>query len=301
MAEKVFKSGFVGIFGRPNVSKSTLLNRILGHKVAIVTPKPQTTRTRILGILHRPDCQIVFIDTPGIHNPIHKLGEILVQNAMRATKDSDLNIYIVDATEDLVQDDIDALEKIYEKSKAPLVVAVNKIDLNPDINLKSIDFQVGGIKEPEAVIPISALNGTNVDLLLDKIIEILPEGPPFYDEGTLTDQRPEDIAAEIIREKLIMAVHQEVPYNSAVEIESMGPDENNPEVLRIDANIIVARPGQKALVIGRGGKRIKSIGTQARLELEQIFGRKIFLNLWVKIRPDWFKKERAIRELGYMR
>ena len=160
MAEKVFKSGFVGIFGRPNVGKSTLLNRILGHKVAIVTPKPQTTRTRILGILHRPDCQIVFIDTPGIHNPIHKLGEILVQNAMRATKDSDLNIYIVDATEDLVQDDIDALEKIYEKSKAPLIVAVNKIDLNPDINLKSIDFQVGGIKEPEAVIPISALNGT---------------------------------------------------------------------------------------------------------------------------------------------
>ncbi len=296
-----FRSGFVALLGRTNVGKSTLLNKILGQKVSIVTPKPQTTRTRILGILHRPSYQIVFVDTPGIHSPIHRLGEVLVENAYRAVRDSDVNAFVVDATEGLVGEDIEILEKVYEKSKAPLIVAVNKIDVAPEVELEQIEARIAEVKKPAHIVPISALMGTNVDEFVDRLVELLPQGPPFFEPETITDQRPDEIAAEIIREKIIMAVHQEVPYHTAVEIEHFGPLENNPDILHIRATIIVARPGQKALVIGRGGKRIKSIGTQARLELEQIFGQKVFLELWVKVRKNWFENDKLIAQLGYKR
>ncbi|MCD6532174.1 GTPase Era [bacterium] len=296
-----FKSGFVAILGRPNVGKSTLLNNLLGTKVASTTPKPQTTRTRILGVLHGKGYQIAFIDTPGIHDPINKLGEYLVKNAMRSLRDSDLNLFLVEAPAGFVDEDHTALQQIYEKSSAPLVLVINKIDLAPDYDEDAIVSAASQIQKPERVVPISAAKRINLDELVDTIVELLPEGPPFYDSDFITDTSYEEIVAEIIREKLIMSVYQEIPYQSAVVVEKIGPKEDNPDILHIQANIIVARPGQKVIVIGKGGSTLKKIGTLAREELEQFFGQKVFLELWVKVRENWYKSDRAIKEFGYNR
>ena len=294
-----FKSGFVAILGRPNVGKSTLLNNLLGTKVASTTPKPQTTRTRILGVLHGKGYQIAFIDTPGIHDPINKLGEYLVKNAMRSLRDSDLNLFLVEAPAGFVDEDHTALQQIYEKSSAPLVLVINKIDLAPDYDEDAIVSAASQIQKPERVVPISAAKRINLDELVDTIVELLPEGPPFYDSDFITDTSYEEIVAEIIREKLIMSVYQEIPYQSAVVVEKIGPKEDNPDILHIQADIIVARPGQKVIVIGKGGSTLKKIGTLAREELEQFFGQKVFLELWVKVRENWYKSDRAIKEFGY--
>lgn len=303
MADADFKSGFVALIGRPNVGKSTLLNKLLGQKITIVTPKPQTTRTRILGILHNPEYQIVFVDTPGIHSLSagagHRLGEVLVQNAIRAIRDSDINILMLDATDGLTEEDIAVSEKIARKSSAPVLVAVNKIDISPNVDISTIKTRLSKVCRIDGVVPISALEGENIGILLEKIISLLPQGPPFFESDTISDQRPEEIAAEIIREKITMALYQEVPYHTAVAIDRFAPSENNPNVLHIQANIIVAKSGQKALVIGRKGRRIKAIGTLAREELEHIFGKKVFLQLWVKIRPKWFDDDVTIKSLGY--
>ena len=297
----IFKSGFVAILGRPNVGKSTLLNKILGQKVAIVTPKPQTTRTRILGILHGENYQIVFVDTPGIHSPVHRLGEVLVENALRSARDSDINLFMLDAEDGITCDDIEAIEKVYRKSHAPLIMTINKIDLRPNLNIDTIANEISLIHKAEAIIAISALDGTNVNALVEKVLAVLPEGPPFFENDTITDQSDAEIAAEAIREKIMLELYQEVPYQTAVEIETIEPSENNAEILVIRANILVARPGQKALVLGKDGNRIKSIGIAAREELEKIFEQKVFLELWVKVKPDWFKKDRIISDLGYKR
>ncbi|MCD6595824.1 GTPase Era [bacterium] len=294
-----FKSGFIAILGRPNVGKSTLLNKLLGEKVAIITPKPQTTRNRILGVLDKENFQIVFIDTPGIHKPIHRLGEILVKSAYSATRDSDINLFLIDSANGFNSEDIEIIRKIYSKSNTPLILAVNKIDINSDIDIDEIERKIRAITDIGAIVQISALNGTNLDLLLGEIIKILPNGPRYYDKDFLTDVGNAQTAAEIIREKLIISLHQEVPYQSAVIVETFEPKKDNPKIFHIQANIIVARSGQKALVIGTKGKRIKQIGTSARIELEKIFDKKIFLELWVKIRPDWFKKDKFIKEYGY--
>ena len=296
-----FKSGFVAILGRPNVGKSTLLNNLLGTKVASTTPKPQTTRTRILGVLHGKGYQIAFIDTPGIHHPINKLGEYLVKNAMRSLRDSDLNLFLVEAPAGFVDEDHTALQQIYEKSSAPLVLVINKIDLAPDYDEDTIVSAASQIQKPERVVSISAAKRINLDELVDTIVELLPEGPPFYDSDFITDTSYEEIVAEIIREKLIMSVYQEIPYQSAVVVEKIGPKEDNPDILHIQADIIVARPGQKVIVIGKGGSTLKKIGTLAREELEQFFGQKVFLELWVKVRENWYKSDRAIKEFGYNR
>ncbi|RLG39973.1 MAG: GTPase Era [Thermoproteota archaeon] len=296
-----FKSGFVAILGRPNVGKSTLLNNLLGTKVASTTPKPQTTRTRILGVLHGKGYQIAFIDTPGIHDPINKLGEYLVRNAMRSLRDSDLNLFLVEAPAGFTDEDSAALQQIYEKSSAPLVLVINKIDLAPDYDEDAIVSAASQIQKPERVVSISAAKRINLDELVDTIVELLPEGPPFYDSDFITDTSYEEIVAEIIREKLIMSVYQEIPYQSAVVVEKIGPKEDNPDILHIQADIIVARPGQKVIVIGKGGSTLKKIGTLAREELEQFFGQKVFLELWVKVRENWYKSDRAIREFGYNR
>ncbi len=296
-----FKSGFVAILGRPNVGKSTLLNNLLGTKVASTTPKPQTTRTRILGVLHGKGYQIAFIDTPGIHDPINKLGEYLVKNAMRSLRDSDLNLFLVEAPAGFTDEDSAALQQIYEKSSAPLVLVINKIDLAPDYDEDAIVNAASQIQKPERVVSISAAKRINLDELVDTIVELLPEGPPFYDSDFITDTSYEEIVAEIIREKLIMSVYQEIPYQSAVVVEKIGPKEDNPDILHIQADIIVARPGQKVIVIGKGGSTLKKIGTLAREELEQFFGQKVFLELWVKVRENWYKSDRAIKEFGYNR
>jgi len=296
-----FKSGFVAILGRPNVGKSTLLNNLLGTKVASTTPKPQTTRTRILGVLHGKGYQIAFIDTPGIHDPINKLGEYLVRNAMRSLRDSDLNLFLVEAPAGFTDEDSAALQQIYEKSSAPLVLVINKIDLAPDYDEDTIVSAASQIQKPERVVSISAAKRINLDELVDTIVELLPEGPPFYDSDFITDTSYEEIVAEIIREKLIMSVYQEIPYQSAVVVEKIGPKEDNPDILHIQADIIVARPGQKVIVIGKGGSTLKKIGTLAREELEQFFGQKVFLELWVKVRENWYKSDRAIKEFGYNR
>ena len=296
-----FKSGFVAILGRPNVGKSTLLNNLLGTKVASATPKPQTTRTRILGVLHGKGYQIAFIDTPGIHDPINKLGEFLVKNAMRSLKDSDLNLFLVEAPAGFTKEDRTALEQIYEKSSAPLILVINKIDLAPDYDEAEFVSAVSAVRKPDDVVAISAAKRINLDYLVDVIVEHLPEGPPFYDEDFVTDVSYEEIVAEIIREKLIMNVYQEIPYQTAVVVEKIGPLEDNPDILHIQATIIVARRGQKVIVIGKNGSTLKRIGMQARQELEQLFGQKVFLELWVKVRENWHKSERAIKEFGYNR
>ncbi len=299
--DDTFLSGFVAILGCPNVGKSTLLNRILEHKIAIVTPKPQTTRTRILGILHNPRYQIVFVDTPGIHTPIHRLGEILVANAVRAISDSDVNLVLIDASKNLTEEDAIVLETVFRKSKAPIIVVLNKMDAAKTIDLNRMSEEISAICKPDKIISISALTGENVDKLLENIVSFLPPGPPFFDKDTITDQRTDETVAEIIREKLIMAVRQEVPYHTAVMVENIAPAEKNRDVLHIRAIIFVARKGQKALVIGKAGSRIKTVGIAARTELEKLFGQKVFLELWVKVRPDWFKKDSVIGELGYKR
>lgn len=292
----------MAIVGRPNVGKSTLLNRMLGEKIAIVTSKPQTTRTRILGIIHSERYQIVFVDTPGIHDPKCTLDKALVRNAFRAVRDCDVIVYVCDATKlKLIQLDWGILSGIHKRNKAPIVVALNKIDLNSRINLEEIELVFTTLLKPKLILPISALTGENVSLLLENIVQNLTAGPPFYDEDVITDQKPFETAAETIREKVIVSFRQEVPYQTAVEITLMEPKKDNPKILHIQADIIVSSPGQKAMVIGKGGEKVKAIGTAARKELKEVFDTKIFLELWVKVRPNWFKKDLYIKKFGYDR
>jgi len=293
-----FKSGFVAILGRPNVGKSTLLNRFLGEKIAIITPKPQTTRSRILGVLHSDRYQIVFVDTPGIHEPVNRLGKVIVGKAYNSIKGSDINLFLLDSGDGLTDEDISIFGTISHRSEAPLIIAVNKIDKFSGIDISEIESGISRIRKPASIISISALEGTNTDRLLEIIIESLPYGPQYYGEDFFTDQTYIETVAEVIREKLIMQLRQEIPYESAVVVEQIEPKFDNEDILHIQANIIVSRPGQKAAIIGKNGKMIRNIGTQARIELEDVFDRKIFLELWVKVRPKWFKNDKLIKEFG---
>lgn len=290
-----FKSGFVIIIGRPNVGKSTLINRLVGSKIAIISDKPQTTRNRINGILTTGKAQIIFIDTPGIHKPQHKLGEYMVTMAIRSLEEADCILYLADASSEMGRGEKFILD-ILRTVNTPVFLALNKVDLvnKPRLAAMITDFISAG--DFAEVIPISALTGENLPLLLELLIRYLPEGPKYYPDDMVSDRPEEFIAAELIREKILTVTRDEVPHSIAVVIERM---EDKDDLLVISALVYVERESQKGIVIGKGGQKLKEIGRLAREEMENLFGCRVFLELRVKVKKDWRSREISLRQLGY--
>ncbi|MBI3756238.1 MAG: GTPase Era [Deltaproteobacteria bacterium] len=292
-----FKSGFAAIIGRPNVGKSTLLNAILGEKIAIISEKPQTTRNRIHGIKNIENAQIIFLDTPGIHDAKGYLNEFMVKEAMTAIEDVDIIIYLVEATKKIGKEDkfiIDNLNGI----KSPVILCINKADIVIKDNLLPLINEYSKAYPFKEIIPLSALKGEGVDKLLNLLIELLPEGPKYFSEDILTDQTERFIAAEIIREKVFLLTKQEIPYSTAVVVEKF---KENPQkkIVSISATINVERDSQKGIIIGKGGNMLKQIGTRARIDIERLLDTKVFLELFVKVVKDWTKDKRLLKEFGY--
>lgn len=296
--QPAFKSGFVTIAGAPNAGKSTLLNRIVGQKVSIISSKPQTTRTRILGVCHRPGAQIVFYDTPGIFAAGDRFNTKIVGTALSAAGDADLLLVVVDAARpDPAAEEILA-EKIAGR-KLPVVIALNKIDLIPDKGaLLAMIERWSARRACEAVVPVSASDGTQVEELVAALIAALPEGPPYFPEETLTDATERFIAAELIREKIFRLTGEEVPYASAVTVEAFKPSADGRRV-SIAATIHLERDSQKGIVIGKAGAMLKRIGSEARREIEQMTGAKVFLKLFVRVEKNWRKDAKAVERFGY--
>ncbi len=291
------RSGFVAVVGRPNVGKSTLMNAYLGQKIAIVSEKPQTTRNRLLGILTREDAQIIFLDTPGIHAPLHKLGEYMVETAARAIPDADVVLFIVDASVPPKGEDALVADAVRERgAELPVIMALNKIDLLPSSESPHAETYLDMLL-PNAWLPISAVRGDNRDELLELVLAQLPPGPRYYPEDQITDQQTRFIAAELIREAALHRLHHEVPYALAVVVDEF--KRRSEDMTYVSATIYVERNSQKGIVIGHGGKTLKDIGKAARTEVEKLIDTRVFLELWVKVRPKWRKKEDELRRLGY--
>jgi GTP-binding protein Era len=288
------KSGFVSIIGRPNSGKSTLLNHLVGEKVSIVTDKPQTTRHVVRGIVTRPEGQIVLLDTPGIHKPIYRMNERMMKAVREAMSDVDLILLIVDASAAFGRGDEFTLELLKPVATKTFLL-LNKIDLVEKKNLLPLIDRYAKAGSFEEIIPISALTGENVENLMEQILKNLTEGPMFYPAEQISDQQERAIAAEMIREKLIMLTEEEMPYSTAVVIDRFEEDE---KLYRIYASIFVERDSQKAIVIGKAGQKLKQIGTEARKELETFFGLKVFLELYVKVKKRWRDDEEMLRSLG---
>jgi GTP-binding protein Era len=297
----LFKSGFIGIIGRPNVGKSTLLNGLVGERIAIATRKPQTTRNRIMGIknLGEPTPgQLIFLDTPGIHKAKTPLGKALVETAAGTIGDVDLLLLIVEAGEALRSDDRFVIESL-AGSPAPVILVINKIDaVEKSLILPLID----SLKELypfREIIPISALKKEGIDHLSEEIWKLLPEGPQYFPEEMMTDRSERFIAAEIIREKITLRLHQEIPYVTAVTVDSFKEDEAK-NLIHIKATINVEKDSQKGIIIGKRGAMLKELGTKARLEMEQFFASRVFLELFVRVARDWTNDPKMLREFGYM-
>ena len=296
MSPEIKRSGYVALVGRPNVGKSTLMNRILGQKLSITSRRPQTTRHRILGIHTHDDVQTVYVDTPGIHRSRNTAMNRYMNRAATTTlNDVDVVLFVVEGTRWTDEDD-DVLARLAELS-IPVVVAINKVDLVKDKSeLLPVMQKLGEKLGTEKLIPLSAENGENVSALQTVIESLLPEGMQFYPDDQITDRSERFIAAEIIREKLTRQLGKELPYALTVEIQEFKREK---ELLNIAAIVFVERPGQKAIVIGKNGSMLKKIGKQARLDMEAYFDMHVYLNLWVKIREGWSDDERALRSLGY--
>lgn len=300
--KNTFKSGFVAIIGRPNVGKSTLLNQILGQKIVITTNKPQTTRKRIKGILTTDKGQIIFIDTPGIHKPLNKLGQFLLDEAKIAVPDADLILFLVDASEPAGKGDKWIAENILSQTKIPVILVLNKIDKTNfekiKENLKTYQNAFIHLFNSSAplTVQLSAITGKNKEQLIDTILSMLPKGEKLYDDETITEETMRDIAGEIVREKILINTKEEIPHSIEVKIENY---EETEKLDRIFANIYCESQSQKGILIGKGGSLLKIIGTQARLELEQISEKKIYLALNVKVEKNWRKKEQILKKFGY--
>jgi GTPase len=294
--QTAFRSGFAALVGRPNVGKSTLLNALVGQKLSIVTPRPQTTRHRILGVVTLPDAQIAFVDTPGLHHSAKRaLNKAMNRTAAAALADADLEVLVVEAGHWTSEDAL-VLERI-ERSGRPALAAVNKIDrLRPRERLLPYLAELAGRHDFRALVPVSALKEDNIGELRDAIAAQLPRSPPLFPDGELTDRGVSFRIAEMIREKLTLELNQEVPYGVAVEVERLTDEEDGQ--LSVDAAIWVDREGQKPIVIGAKGERLKRVGRAARLALNGILGRRVHLNLWVKVRENWADNARALKELG---
>lgn len=293
---KVFKSGFVAVVGRPNVGKSTLLNVLLGHKVAIVSDKPQTTRNTIRGVLTLEDAQIIFLDTPGLHKPLHKLGEYMVKSAFQALDDVDLVLWVVEAGRWTVNDEhiVGELAAV----KQPVILVANKADQISSEELEAFLGEAVQKREFAASLAVSALEGTNVAELVQLIVEQLDEGPQYYPEDWLSDQPERFIVAEFIREELFLRTEEEIPHSLAVDVDEIKEDAEK-NLMRIRATIYVERESQKGIVIGRGGRMLKEVGTSARRQMERLLGTRVHLDLWVKVKKDWRNKPGALKEFGY--
>ncbi|RYL90406.1 GTPase Era [Sporolactobacillus sp. THM19-2] len=295
---KTFKSGFVAIVGRPNVGKSTLLNRVLGQKIAIMSDKAQTTRNKIRGIYTTDEEQVIFIDTPGIHKPKHRLGEVMTSLALDTLNEADLILFLIDAEQGYGRGDQFIIDFL-KKTESPVFLLVNKIDkVHPDDLLPLID-RYRQLYTFSEVIPLSALQGQNVSALLGQIKAYLPEGPKYYPEDQVTDHPERFIAAELIREKILQMTRDEVPHSVAVIIDKM-KRKSGRNLTDVQATIMVERPSQKGIIIGRAGSMLKKIGTLARKEIEAMLGSRVFLELWVKVDKNWRDKDEELKNFGYM-
>jgi GTPase len=290
------RAGFVSLVGRPNAGKSTLLNRIIGTKIAIVSDKPQTTRTRILGVKHADEGQLVFVDTPGIHRPLHRLNVRMVDAAVETLREMDVIALVVDASSSFGKGD-EYVSGLLETVKTPVVLVLNKIDLVSKPQLLPIIERAQRWHPFAATVPVSALTGDGVDRLERELLGQMPESDPVYPDDYLTDQPERALAAEIVREKVLRHTRDELPFSTAVAVDQF--DESSRDtLLRIYCTIFVEQESQKPIVVGRGGEMIKRIGTEARHELERFFETKVFLDLRVKVNPDWRNNERTLDELG---
>jgi len=296
MQEDAFKSGFISIIGRPNVGKSTFLNRVIGEKIAIMSDKAQTTRNTIQGVLTNEDAQIVFIDTPGIHKPKHKLGDFMVKIATNTLNEVDAILFMIDAVEGYGRGDQYIIDRLQEINK-PVYLIINKIDqVHPD-ELLEIIVQYKDKYDFTEIVPISALEGNNVDRLISVLKEQLSEGPKYYPDDQITDHPERFIISELIREKALQLTKEEVPHSIAVVVDKIEQEPN--EKVQVHASIIIERNSQKGIIIGKQGSMLKRIGSMARRDIEKLLGTKIYLNLWVKVQKDWRNRDRYLHEYGY--
>ncbi|MRX71302.1 GTPase Era [Bacillus lacus] len=292
-----YKSGFISIIGRPNVGKSTFLNRVIGQKIAIMSDKPQTTRNKIQGVYTTDDSQIIFIDTPGIHKPKHKLGDFMMKVAQNTLKEVDIIMFMINADEGYGRGDEFIIEKL-KNTNTPVFLVINKIDqIHPDELFPLIE-QYKALYPFKEIVPISALQGNNVDTLLRQIHEYLPEGPQYYPADQVTDHPERFIISELIREKVLHMTREEIPHSIAVVIDQIKKRENNGAIY-VGATIIVERDSQKGIVIGKQGKLLKEVGQKARADIEALLGSKVFLELWVKVQKDWRNKSGQLRDFGF--
>ena len=293
---KPFKSGFVAIVGRPNVGKSTFMNYVLGQKIAIMSDKAQTTRNKIQGVYTKDDAQIVFLDTPGIHKPKNELGEFMVKSAYSALKEVDAVLFMVNVSEKRGPGDDFIIEKL-KGIKTPIFLVLNKLDLvTPEVLLDRVESYKDAL-DFAGVFPISVLQGNNVNELMEGLINALPEGPQYYPADQITDHPEYFVVSELIREKILQLTQEEIPHSVAVTVDKMQKDEF--DKVHVYANIIVERKSQKGIIIGKGGRLLKEIGTRARRDIQQLLGNKVYLELWVKVEKDWRKHKSNLQEYGY--
>ncbi|AKC76094.1 GTPase Era [Staphylococcus sp. EG-SA-6] len=291
------KSGFVSIIGRPNVGKSTFMNRVIGHKIAIMSDKAQTTRNKIQGVMTRNDAQIIFLDTPGIHKPKHKLGDYMMRVAKNTLSEIDAIMFMVNVNEEIGRGDEYIMEML-KNVKTPVFLVLNKIDLvHPDALMPRIEQYQKYMNFTE-IVPISALEGLNVDHFIDVLKTYLPEGPKYYPDDQISDHPEQFVVSEIIREKILHLTSEEIPHAIGVNVDRMIKE--NDERVRVEATIYVERDSQKGIVIGKGGKKLKEVGKRARHDIEMLLGSKVYLELWVKVQKDWRNKVNFIRQMGYI-
>ena len=292
------KSGFVAVIGRPNVGKSTLVNRLVGQKVAIVSPKPQTTRSRILGILTRERTQVLFVDTPGLHRPQHKLGKAMVAAAIGAMPDADVVLFMTDVSVPPTAEDRMIGDMIQKQTESPVILVLNKMDLLSADKVKQHTEAYWELAPyHQEWMMTTATKGKNLDKLLDLVVAALSEGPRYYPGDQVTDQTEREIAAELVREQVLRHTRQEVPHSVAVVVEEFKEREN--DVIYVGANVFVEKDSQKGIIIGRKGHMLRTIGSAARQEIERMTGGHVYLDLWVKVRKAWRRDERELRRLGY--
>jgi GTP-binding protein Era len=294
--KKVFKSGFVAVIGRPNVGKSTLINSLIGQKILIMSDKPQTTRNRILCVLTQDDAQVLFLDTPGIHKPKHKLGEYMVRAAENTLREVDAILFVVDVTEELGAGERYIIERL-QVTKKPVILVVNKIDKIEKAKVLPAIASYAKHFDFAAVVPISAKEEVNLDNLLDEVKSHLEEGPQYYPSDMVTDQPERLVVAELIREKALHRTREEIPHAIAVDIDEMKTRDN--EDVYIRATIYVERDSQKGIIIGKKGGMLKEIGAAAREDIENLLGSRVYLDLWVKVKKDWRNRDNILRGLGY--
>ena len=297
MQESGFRSGFVAVIGRPNVGKSTLTNRIIGQKIAITSNKPQTTRNRIRTVYTCERGQIVFVDTPGIHKAKNRLGEYMMTAAKRTVSEADLILWLVEADEYVGPGDRSIGEQM-RALRVPVILVINKIDAKKKEEIPGIINIYKDLCDPVEIVPVSALKGYNVDILVDQIFKYLPEGVAFFDEDTVTDQTIRQIVAELIREKALRCLGDEVPHGVAVMIESMNFKEN---IVDIEATVICEKDSHKGIMIGKGGSMLRKIGSAARYEIEKLLEKQVNLQIWIKVKKDWRDSDVLLKNMGYDR